>query len=501
MRKTKIIFCISALTILMSSCSRKWLDVNENPNTPTSAKADLVFTNAARVTAGTLAPNQLAEFWTGHWGHSTSFTAGATEKTYNFTNNDYNFWVTLYDNIQDYQFTITNAARDGVGYLEGPAMVMQAMLYQQLVDLYGNVPYTDALKGTGVIQPKYDDAQAIYTDLIVKLDAAIVKIKAATFPGSVPQDIVNKGTKSKWVRFANTLKLRILIRQALVSGRDAYIQAQITNIINEGSGFLGVGEDIVANPGYLKTQGKLNPFYVAYGYDENDAEVGGARFIKISKFMIDWLKLNNDTFRLKQIAAAPAQTGSTANFNASTYVGVPLGGNGTAYLTAVTSSVGPGQLIKGTATKDMILVSAAESFFLRAEAAQRWPALAGIGSAAAHYTSGVNESFRMLGVASASTRAATLLSSGLNNSDFAASSNKLNAIYMQKWIALCNYNGLEAWSEFRRTGFPNIPISLQAQFPTQPVRLFYPIKEEQTNPANVPQGVNVFSGRIFWDTF
>jgi hypothetical protein len=73
MRKTKIIFYISALAILMSSCSRKWLDVNDDPNNPTSARADLVFTNAARVTAGTLAPNQLGEFWAGHWGHSTSF--------------------------------------------------------------------------------------------------------------------------------------------------------------------------------------------------------------------------------------------------------------------------------------------------------------------------------------------------------------------------------------------------------------------------------------------
>ena len=145
-------------------------------------------------------------------------------------------------------------------------------------------------------------------------------------------------------------------------------------------------------------------------------------------------------------------------------------------------------------------MTAAESFLLLAEAKQRYPALTLSGTAQSYYEQGVKESFRLTGTAAAA--ATTLLSSGIDLADWAASPDKLKAIWMQKWLALVHYGGLEAWTEFRRTNYPNIPLSAAAPVGQKlPLRLFYPSTELGSNGTNVKaQGaVDVFSTRIFWD--
>jgi hypothetical protein len=110
---------------------------------------------------------------------------------------------------------------------------MKAYLMQIIVDHYGNAPYTDALKGVSSLTPKFDDQKAIYEDLIKVLDTAIANIKANPFTGAlVGSDITTAGTlkggsSTKWIKFANSLKLRILIRQSRMTGRDAYITTEI----------------------------------------------------------------------------------------------------------------------------------------------------------------------------------------------------------------------------------------------------------------------------------
>jgi hypothetical protein len=125
-------------------------------------------------------------------------------------------------------------------------------------------------------------------------------------------------------------------------------------------------------------------------------------------------------------------------------------------------------------------------------------------SAQTYYENGVRESFRLTGTTATygAGTATTLLTSGINLADWTASPDKLQAIWMQKWLALVNYSGLEAWSEYRRTNFPVTPPSLSTS-PTapRPVRLFYPQTELASNGANVnAQGtIDVFTTKIFWD--
>ena len=97
-------------------------------------------------------------------------------------------------------------------------------------------------------------------------------------------DIVFKGNTTKWVRFANSLKLRILMRQARVSGRDTYIKTEINKIVSEGSGYI-TGEDVGSGGVgfYLPTAGKTNPLYNRFGYDPNGAVQAFGRYPRITQ--------------------------------------------------------------------------------------------------------------------------------------------------------------------------------------------------------------------------
>ncbi|NII29435.1 SusD/RagB family nutrient-binding outer membrane lipoprotein [Pseudoflavitalea sp. X16] len=504
----KLYKCLSALALaagIAGAGCKKFIDVNNNPNLATATNPTLVFTNALNVYAASLAGggNVLGNYWGGYWAHSTSFASGTPEKTYSFTNGDFNYWAGILDNINDLQLVINTADAKEQSYLKGPAKVIKALRYQELTDVYGNVPYTDALKGIAVFQPKYDKAQDVYDSLIVLLDQAVADLKANPFPGAFQAGIYSIGSgheAADWIKFANTVKLRILMRQSLA--RENYVKTEIQKILTEGSGFIGAGDDVLSQPGYTKTVGKLNPFYAAAGYDQNDAEVGGHQAFRISEYLIDTLKATNDTIRLKYIAdVTPASRPATApafyQGSVDDYIGVPFGGEGADYLSANSSPVGPGRIIKGVAAAPQVIFTAAESLFLQAEAAQRL-GIAGLGDAKTFYEQGIRESFRLL---NAPADAANDLIA--ESASFNTAPDKTNAIVYQKWVALANFNGMEAWAEFRRNDFPAVPLSVNGgrTVNTRPVRLHYPLDEVNTNKTNVDaQGkIDVFTSRLFWD--
>jgi len=340
------------------------------------------------------------------------------------------------------------------------------------------------------------------------LDTAITLLQANPllnlYQGS---DIVFGSTLStantKWIQFANSLKLRILIRQSRMVGRDAYIIAEINKAAATTQGFLPAGVDVTSTPVYIASSGKLNPFYENWGYNAAGGAQSLARYPRPTLFLFNTLKATNDTFRLKRLAYPKGGEGVNPEI-ISNYVGVPFGA-ASGYLSQNTSYIGPSQLKKGDFARPMILMTNAEVQFLLAEAKQRYGASVTLPlTAQVYYETGVKESFRLTGTTTAygAATATTLLTSGLDLADWTASTDKLKAIWMQKWLALVNYSGLEAWSEFRRTNYPVTPPSLSTS-PTQPlpVRLFYPQSELASNGTNVlAQGnIDVFATRLFWD--
>jgi hypothetical protein len=163
------------------------------------------------VTASSLvSPNELGMMWAGHWTQSNGYILSTTTFQYQFTNNDYNYWDGTYDNLYDYKFVLDNAATYKQEYLLGPAKIMMAFNFQKLVDMYGNIPYTDALQGVKVLAPKFDNQKTVYENLITLLDGAIADLKKYPYESTnAGADIIFKGSNSSWIKVANSLKLRI----------------------------------------------------------------------------------------------------------------------------------------------------------------------------------------------------------------------------------------------------------------------------------------------------
>ena len=505
--KLNKLYIAAFLVLVGTGCKKDYLNVNTNPNSLPTATPAFVLANAMNTSAtNMLSPNEVGMFWGGQWTQSNGYIISTTLFSYSFTNGDFNYWDNTYDNLYDYQYVINNATAAGQPYLKGPAKVMQALGYQKLVDLYGNIPFSEALKGVDKLAPKFDDQKTVYEGLITLLDGAIADLKANTFASAyTSSDIIFKGNTTSWIKFANSLKLRILMRQAKISGRDAYITAEVNKIAAEGSGVLS-GSDVGVNPGYVASAGQINPFYDSYGYSETNARRANNNWPRGTEFLINTLKSTGDTVRLKRIfyAAGNENSANPGVSNkeevAANYAGVPFGASA-GYLPAATCAPGPSVLVRGTFNKPYILMTAAEAQLNLAEAKQRYgSAINFTGTAQSYFEAGVKESYRILG-ASASD-ATRLLASGVQDVDFAASTNKLQAIGYQKWLSFANFNGLEAWSEYRKSSYPAIPQSRNyVTDARRPLRLYYPGTEDGSNGANVKaQGtIDPLSTKIFWD--
>jgi Starch-binding associating with outer membrane len=495
--RNKIFSClIAAITVM--SCD-DFVDINTNPNQSTSATPELVLTAALNATASQLFFNQMGAMWSGQWCPSGDVSGFVQEKTYDF-NNTYGtgIWTNFYDILNDFKYVIDEGTKQGKVGVAAIGRVMSVFLYHKLVDTYNNVPYTEALKGTTFINPVYDNAQTVYEALVEELDAAtadLIALHESTTPVEVPgnADIMYKagitggGSYADWIRFANTLKLRLLIRQTAMAGRASYITTEIGQI-STTYGYLTADANI--NPGYLKTSGKQNPFWNNYRKTENDIVVSNYSFYRSTTFLLSQLP-TTDIRRFYIVGPIGLVSESTATTGTiSNRTGVTYGDETPAAYSAVTSGIGYG-ILKGF-NMPMTIFTAAESYFLQSEAAFRGLTA---GNAQNLYVEGIRASHRLLGLTNAQADAS------IANTPAAQWNNSLQQIITQKWISLVGYGGFEAWCDSRRTGFPAAPLSLKAIKSNPPLRLFYPSQELQTNAANVAaQGeIDVWSTGVFWD--
>jgi hypothetical protein len=376
---------------------------------------------------------------------------------------------------------------------------MKAYIYQTLVDMYGNIPYSQALKtDQGILKPAYDDQQAIYKDLVVQLDTAMAII-ANTPAGAEAigsKDIIYGGNMTNWAMFANTLKLRILLNQIGIAANASYISSEISS--TTAVGYLGAGQGAWLNPGYLQSTGKMNPFWERFYTQSNSQQADGLGYFVAGQDACDFLTTNNDPRKLRFFQA---------------YTGTSIQGNyfGALVLQTVpnTSKIGPGML--QAFNQSAPILTDIESLFLQAEAAQR-----GLisGSAQAFYEAAVTQSVVYEGKTSyldvsgyvplTSANAAAYLAQAIDMVGFATSPNKLRAIITQKWVALNGLSPMPIWTDWRRTGYPDFlhwSADPNKKNATPPVRLLYPQTEINTNTDNVLlQGtIDSFSSKIFWD--
>lgn len=551
MKLKKIIYAF-ALTVLMivagTGCSKDKFDINANPDdvTDVSVTPSVLLPGALQATATSIASEWwFIDWWMSHGARSGSYQSFNEEETYKFTNDFHNtIWTGLYANANNYHIMINKAAETGAGIYEAIGRIMKSHNFQILTDVYGNIPYSEAFQGTAAATPKYDKSIDIYKGIFADLDAAITLLNSAlaTDPAKNPDvtaaDIVYGGSTTMWKKFANTLRLRMLVHlyngtttQTVAPGID--VAAQVAKITPDG--FLGAGETADLNPGFSGT--KPQPYYRFFNTSE--AGQGSQRdWARASKYAIEYYTFNRD-YRIGSFYRAPVAITNTTNSAGaqvtnffSAHLGIVFGtpSGATAPIGSALSDVrGPGLSPNGANSPAWILTST-ESLFLQAEARHRGILTSGP-TAAALLTAAIRDSYVWLGAKRLPLRnkANTLdsivytptqsaddyiaFNATFPDVDYTAPGGGLFTILSQKWFALNSIAPYEIWTDWRRTGvvygaavgFTAGPtISVDPGTPAGakiPVRLFYPQNEYNYNAENVSgEGtINVTTSRVFWD--
>ena len=537
----KLLFA-AALTAGASSCD-KFLDVNVNPNQATVVTPDQLLGNALTVTGGVYtAYNAYANFATGYWTKSNAVSGFNEERNYNYSSTyQQGLFNGSYDNLNDYNLIQTIGATTHPNHA-AIARIMKVYGFLLLVDEYGDIPYSEALKGKGNITPKYDKAEDIYKDFIVQLKGAVSDINAASAGLPVKaEDVVFGGNMAQWKRFANSLRLRILLRESNVAALNSYVASEMGALQTDAAANGGfITSDVNVQPGFAASSGQQNPFYNTYGFAVGSGNTTSTyRFILPTKFLVNLFVNNSDpriTQEYRPVGATKDASGNQTS--AGTYAGSNLGEGGLSPTTGSTFQAAllnsPAGTFAGTFVRSpnqpVALMLLAEHLFSKSEAETRGLLT---GDAKADYLAGIRASFNTTFRNAPSPTPANRL---VNGGDIDPASNynkylaanvrnglvnwdadttratdtygnitsgvrtvsKVEKILTQKFLAENTIAGTEAWDDFRRTLLPRVPVSTGASVPGQfAKRLLYPQSEVNTNKANVPLTTTQYD-RIFW---
>ena len=540
----------ASLAAATSSCS-SFLDINTNPNSYTSESAptpDRILAQALTATAANYSTsyNSYASFAADYWGKSGVVSGYANERTYNYSSSYYQgLWSATYDNLTDYDIIQTKGVAGNYPYHAAIARIMKAYNYLLLVDEYGDIPYTNALKGLNNLTPTYDKAPDIYKDLIVQLTGAIADITAAAGSTTVPiavgaEDVVFGGNMTNWQRFANSLKLRILLRESQTNDAalNTYIQQQMAILQNSPIGYITT--DVQVQPAYAQNTGQQNPLFDRYGVTTAGLATTERSYQIPTNYIIRLYTNNpvgNNTGAYSATRSDPRitvlyGTGRRPGVSGTVYVGTDAGESAPPIFATTGTLIGSRFAIGGVtvttagilkgynAPTPLMLLS--EHLFNKAEAETR--NLFTNGDAKADFNNGILASFmyffRPATTAAAAIPAvpATSTIAGVSqyntymalptsvanpnvNFDIAPVNGALGKQYTilyQKYLAMNSVASTEAWDDYRRAAQPKIEISLQASQGKFPTRLLYPLSEVNTNGTNVPKGVDQYT-KIFWD--
>jgi hypothetical protein len=507
--KKYILIVAAFFTAGISGCKKNYLDLEVNPNTPSITTPALTLAAALNASTGIIVNDyQQYGVWDGYWTTSGNYVPNQGINQYQFTNSSFQQdWIDWYANLTNYNVLEGVSTKSGAAEYEAIAKIMKAYGFSHLVDNYNDVPYSQAFQGTSVLLPVYDKGPAIYTDLFKQLDAAIALLKPiaenSTVAPAVTGDIMFNGAANPaqaWIMFANTLKLRMAIRVSAVSGFTASTimatTAAAADVPGSDTNFLGENIEGDVNPGYSDVGGKQNPFYANYGLDPTGNLAGGATYYRAGAYCVNTLIRFNDPRAPYYYTLVPTSSSdATPRVHGNVFGDV----SSTNLTSTYTSSQGPG--LSQSAAQNSVLLSGYESLFLQAEAVQKGYLTAGGTTPQALYEAAITTSFLDLGLTAAQASAYYSQTPAIANVNWSASTPE-NAIITQKWLSLNSYFNFEAWNEYRRTGIPALPSSIDpaAISPTLPTRLPYPLTELETNPGNLAKEgtINPFKDKIFW---
>jgi len=487
----KYIMILLAVVFFTPSCDDGFAELNQNPSAAGEINPDFQFAWVQLRTSGGRYENWRANliytsmmiqhlaaecgYWTGDkYTYNAGYSSSLFDRHYSDVSKD------LTDLIVSLEAGAGSAEELAV------AKIWQAVAYQRLTDMYGDVPFSQAGKGflEGNTTPEYDTQESIYNTLLADLEAANGAISGGSVFGS--GDFIYGGDASQWKRFGNSMMLRMGMR---LSGKDpAAAQAWVGKAI--AGGVMSSRDDdafILHNGG---TDG-IN--FNGIGEVLDKANGFGDDCPRISNTFVNLL--TGDP-RLDIIAVPPAS---------GVHTGMPNGLDAPA-LTALGQTANDFDRINPEivrVTSPMFFMTYAETELLLAEAAMRgWHN----GDAGTHYENGVRAAMKLFDHYPESANVADADIDAFIAANPFDAANGMEQIANQYYIATF-LNEYEAFSNWRRTGFPTlIPVDYPGNESNGqiPRRLRYPTSEygingDNINAVNVRQGPDEFTTRVWWD--
>jgi len=477
MKFTKYIFLFLAITFI--GCTKDLDEINTNPNAPSQVQPDLLLRQVIYDFGdelsyeGFVAGNLLGQYFT-----AIDFNLfdrhSLTEPQFGG-----NPWPTIYTNLRDNEIILQQAQENtALSVYEAPALILKAYMTAMLTDIYGDVPYSEALQGDqGNVTPKYDSQEAIYTGengILKNLETAIDLINNYSGAATLGGDILFNGDLQAWSRFAQSLRIKALMR---ISDRVDVTNA-LQSIYDAGLFIQNNSQNAV----FDFTEGQPNNFRMA------NLRAGDFNLFILSQTMSEVLKSLDDprmAVFFRPTANDPSLFQGFLNGPDAAQTSISVADYS---LTGMIFRETPGELQAN-------FLTAWETKFLLAEAAERSLIQA---DAQALYEEAGSLAFEYWNT----TLPTDYLSTG-SAAYGQGGADKIEQIITQKWIANI-INGYEGWIDYRRTGFPALKtIAASLNNDLIPVRMPYPTDEDALNHENFEAATagndNSVNARVWWD--
>lgn len=476
-----ILYSFGFISLLVAtSCTKDFEDINTNPNAPVTVQPGLLLRQVIydfgeqMSYEGFVAGDLLSQ-------HRTAIDFNLFDRhALKSPQLGGNPWPVFYTNLRDNE-VILNQSRTVATYkvYEGPALILKAYMAAGLTDLFGDVPYFEAFNGVnGTVTPAYDQQEDIYMaegGILDNLDKGIAAINAYEDAIPLEGDILFNGDLQAWIRFANSLKIKHLLR--ISSQVD--VSAQLQAIYDSGNYITTNSQNAIFN----FTNTEPNSFRLA------QLRIGDFNNFVLSETMEDILINLNDT-RIGKFFR-PFGNSNSGEFN-----GLLNGIDASQTSIALSDySLAGTAFREDTSTLDANFITSWEVKFALAEAAARNLITA---DAQNLYETGVTQAFEYWNTPLPSDY---LSGPAAYN---AAGTTPVQQIVTQKWIANI-INGYEGWIEYRRTNFPELrTISASLNDNLIPVRMPYPAEEEALNAENYGMAAaatnnNSINSPVWWD--
>lgn len=469
----KIVLILFGLTIFLSCDSDKdYEDLNKDPKNPTQVSEDFLFNSATKSLVDQMTSTNvnrnvfrlLGQYWT-----ETTYT---DETNYDLTNRNIpeNHWSEMYRDVlldlKTAKLNISNS--ESLPDREKSAKtaqieVLEVYTWQQLVDSFGNIPYTEALSDETL--PVYDDASTIYSDLISRLNSVLTNLTGTGF-----SDGLYDGDMAAWSKFGNSLKLKLGIRLSDVN--PSLSGTIVTEAINAGV-FTSNADNATFT--YEAATPNTNPLWV-------DLVQSGRTDFVPANTIIDIMNTLNDPRR----AVYFDNNLGPGIYKGGTYGATSSFANNTHVSDAVQEPTAPASLLD----------YAEVSFYLAEAAAQ---SLNGTpADVEGFYNTGISASFEYWGL---SNDASAYLANP-NVAYTTATGDWREKIGTQFWLAMYN-RGFEGWTVWRKYDAPTFNLPAVSGKPV-PTRYTYPVNEQNLNETNWQASSAAIGGdlqttKLFWD--